>query len=190
MALGHVTRLFGVNDCGIYKMTADVAGSPPTYGSKFDVVGIKSLESTLDTDIKTLRGDNTLLAADAVLKDLKGKLGYAKMSFDVWAVVTTMTATDSGSTPNQKTTTTLSQNDVVANFKIEAQCKQVDYVGGDVHVLLHKCIPGNLAAGFSEEDYRDQEFDFQAFPVIGTPTGLPANSWMTIVGNETAVALV
>lgn len=186
----HVSRLFGVNDAAVYKLTADVSGSPPTYAAKVDAPGIKALEATLETTTKQLRGDNAFLAADAILSQVTGKLTYAKQALDLWAVLTTATVTDTGSSPNTVATFVVSQTTLPANFKIEAQSKQVDYIGGDVHVLLYKCVAGNLLAGFSEEDYREQSFDVTAMPLIGTITGGPANAWLGIIANETAVAIV
>lgn len=189
MALGHVTKVFGVNDMGVYKLTADVAGSAPTYASKVDVVGAKSLETTLETDTKQLRGDNTLLSADSVLKAISGKLGYAKHNFDVFAALTSALTTDAGTTPNQTSTLTITQTTLPSFFKVEAVSKQVDYVGGDIHIICYKCMPGNLLTGFQEEDYREQGNDFTAVPIIGTISGGPANAWMSIVGNETTAAI-
>ncbi len=189
MTLPHVTRNFGCNDGAVYKLNTDVSGTAPTYGTKVDVVGVKSLETTLATDTKTLRGDNTLLSADSVLKEISGKLEYAKHNFDVWTALTSALTTDSGTTPNQSSTMTITQTTLPAFFKTEVQSKQVDYVGGDIHVVLWKCMPGNLPTGFMEEDYRIQSTDFIAVPVIGTPATAPATAWMTITANETAVAI-
>lgn len=190
MALSHVSRVFGCNDAGVYKLSTDVSGTAPTYATKVDVVGVKSLETTMATDTKTLRGDNTLLSADSVLKEISGKLLYAKHNFDVWTALTSALTTDSGTTPNQASTMTITQTTLPSFFKTEVQSKQVDYVGGDIHVLLYKCMPGNLPTGFMEEDYRIQSTDFIAVPVIGTIASGPANAWMTIIANETAVAIV
>lgn len=189
MPLSHTTREFGINDCGIYKMVTDPSGAAPTYGTKIDVVGVKSLETTFDTKTQMLRGDNTLLAADSILDSVKGKLVYAKFNFDVWATMATASATDSGTTPNMKTTYTIALSDSTAQHKIEAQCKQVDFVGGDIHLTIWKTVPGSMMLGFAEEDYREQSYEFTAVPVIGTPSGFPAGSWFTVTANETAVAI-
>jgi len=190
VALAHQTRLFGVNDAAVYKLSTDPAGAPPTYAAKVDMVGVKSMELTLETDTKELRGDNSLLAADSVLKVLKGKVMYAKFNFDVWTALLTTTATDSGTTPNQKTIMTLAQTDTPVFGKLEAQSKQVDYVGGDMHYLCYKCMPGNFMAGFAEENYREQSFDFISVPLIGTIAGGPAAAWFSAVVNETSVSIV
>jgi hypothetical protein len=189
VALAHVTRVFGINDMGVFKLSTDVAATAPTYAAKVDVVGAKSMEATLATDTKQLRGDNTLLAADSVLKEISGKLDYAKHNFDVWAALSSALTTDSGTTPNQISTLTITQITAPAFFKVEGQCKQTDYIGGDVHVICYKCMPGNFMSGFSEEDYRMQSADFVAVPLIGTVAGGPANAWMSIIANETVVAI-
>lgn len=187
--LSHQSKLFGVNDAALFKMLTDPPAAPPTYSSKVDVVGVKSLTAQLSMAVKTLRGDNTLLAADAVFQEIKGDLKFAKFNFDALAAATTATVSDTVGPPGL-TKTTLSQFDLPANIKIEAQSKQVDYIGGDVHFILWKCIGTSFDAfGFNEEDYNTQGISYTAFPLIGTPTGFPANSWASAVANETAIAI-
>lgn len=191
MALAHQSRLFSVNDAAIYKLLTDPAGAPPTYASKTDVTGIQALTSNMEMDIKRLYGDNTLIAVNAVFRGVKGKLTFGKFNFDVMAASTSASASDSGSTPNQKTTLTLAQFDLPAAFKLEAQTKQVDYVGGDIHFLYWKSTAGSMDMfGFNNQDFNDQGMDFETEPLIGTPTGFPANAWVTAIANETQVALV
>ena len=190
MALSHNTKLFGIDDAGIYKVLTDPAGAPPTYAGKVDIIGAQSMEMTLATDTKELRGDNTLLAADSILKDLTGKMLYGKLNFDVWAAMTTMAVTDSGTTPTQRAVMSLAQSDSPQYAKVEGQSKHVDYIVGDVHLLVPKLIPANFLGGFADENYKLQEFAFTAVPLIGTVTGGPANLWLQFVANETAVAIV
>lgn len=190
MALSHVTKNFGIDDAKIYKLATDPSGAPPTYAAAVDIIGAQSMEMTLATDTKELRGDNTLLAADSVMKDLTGKVVYGKFNFDVWAQLTSLTASDSGSTPNQKTLMTMAATDVPAYAKVEAQSKHVDYVGGDLHFLVYKIIPTNFLAGFADQNYKLQEFGFSSVPLIGTIAGGPAQAWWSAVTNETSVAIV
>lgn len=187
--IGHTTKLFGVNDAAVYKLSTDASGSAPTYAAKVDVPGVQSVDAKLNMNTKTLRGDNTLLAADSVLQDISGTIHFAKHSFDVWAALTSALTTDGGTTPATTSTLTIGQGTLPAFFKLEAQSKQVDYVGGDVHILLYKCMPGTLPLGFNEEDYMKQSVDFTAVPLLGTITGSVAQTWMTLLGNETAVAI-
>lgn len=190
MALSHATKNYGIDDAGIYKLSTDPAGAPPTYATKVDIIGAQSMELTLATDTKELRGDNTLLAADSIIKDLTGKMLYGKWNFDVWAAMTSMSVTDSGVTPNQQSKMTMAATDTPAFAKIEAQSKHVDYVAGDLHFIVYKLIPANLLAGFADENYKIQEFSFTSMPLIGTIGGGPAQAWWSAITNETAVAIV
>jgi hypothetical protein len=190
MALSHATKVFGIDDAGIYKLSTDPAGAPPTYATKVDIIGAQSMEMTLATDTKELRGDNQLLAADSIIKDLTGKVLFGKFNFDVWAALSSMTASDSGVSPNQRTAMTMAQADVPAYAKVEVQSKHVDSVAGDLHFLVYKIIPMNFMGGLADENYRVQEFGFTSVPLIGTIGGGPVAAWWSAIANETAVAIV
>lgn len=191
MALSHSTRVFSVVDAAIAKLTSDAPGANPTYAASVNVVGVQAVTSTIGMDLKQLRGDNTLLAVDAVFKDVTGKVTYGKFNFDLVAATTSATATDSGVTPNQKTVITLAQFDLPSNWKLETQTKAVDYVGGDLHQVFWKAQQSSMDMfGTAQEDYKQQGMDFNPFPLLGTPTGFPANSWVSAIANETAVAIV
>lgn len=189
MALGHTTKVYGVVDCKIHQLSTDVAGTAPTYGSAVDVPGVKSMKTTLTMETKTLRGDNTLLSADSVLKDISGTVEFARFSFDIWAALTSALATDAGTTPNQTSTLTITQSTLPKFVKVETQSATADYVTGDLHQIVWKAMPGSIPLGNAEEDYEIQSFDFTAVPVIGTPASSPANTWMTFVANETAASV-
>jgi hypothetical protein len=180
-----------MNDAGISELLTDPSGAPATYSSKIDVIAVQALTSTMEMDVKQLRGDNTLQAVDALFKDIRGKITFGKFNTDVLLAATTAAATvDTGTTPNQKAVTTLAQFDLPSNWKLEAQSKQVDYVGGDVHFIYPKCIANSMDMfGFNQEDYNNQGMDFMAMPLIGSFGGV-ANAWAVAVANETAVALV
>lgn len=183
MALSHVTKVYGIKMAKIYKLTADVPGSPPTYGTGVQVVGAKELILTPEWDEKELRGDNTLLDADAVLTGLKGELKFGKLSLDVLNVLTGSTVTDTGVTPNQLSKYSLLSADKPSYFKIDAQAVDADPIAGDVHYVLWKCKCAALPLGLAEENYQAFSFSFVAMPVLGT--GL---NWMDISLNETAIA--
>src|SRR5215472_1085653 len=191
MPLSHVTKLYGVNDAAVYSLTTDPAGQPPTFGSKMDVPGVKSLTCQFGLDMKELRGDMTLLAADSVFKEVKGDLKYAKLSLDVLGVSVAGTVTDSGTTPAQKSIVTLSQTNLPQYYKTEGQSKQVDYIGGDVHFILFKCMPSTIdMTAFAQEDYQIQTLSYTAVPLVGTIASGPPNAWVQAIANETAAAIV
>lgn len=191
MTLARSSKLFSMNDAGISEMLTDPSGAPATYSSKIDIIAVQAISSTMEMDVHQLRGDNTLQAVDALFKDIKGKVIYGKFNTDVLLAATTAAATvDTGVTPNQKAVTTLAQFDLPSNWKLEAQSKQVDYVGGDMHFIYPKCIATTLDMfGFGQEDYNNQGMDFMAMPLIGSFGGV-ANAWAQAIANETAVAIV
>ena len=187
MALAHFTKVFGFADAKIYPLTADPVGGSPTYGAGIDVPGVKTLEISGTVETKKLRGDNTLLDVFSVLTDVTGKLGYAKLSLDLLAVWLGGSVVDAGSGSTETATWDLTGSSAVRNWKIEGKTPTdgVDLVGGDLHVVFHKCVLGSFPGmGFAEEDYQIPGLDFATTPLLGTGT-----KWMTVVLNETAAAI-
>lgn len=183
--LSHVTKVYAAKDAGIYKLLTDPAGAPTTYGSKFDVPGIKSIAVTRVYNGKELRGDNSLMDEESVLERITLKILYAKLAFDVENILGGHALTDSGTTPNQKVQMKVLPTDTINFWKLEAQCVSADSVGGDVHLIAYKGkITGNLDMGLAEEDYQLFGFEAACAPTIGTPL-----SWLDEIANETAVAI-
>jgi hypothetical protein len=185
VALVHFTKVFACKDARIYPLTADTGGAP-TYGTGVDVPGVKSLEISGDIDKKELRGDNTLLDVFSVLKNVNGKLGHAKLSLDMLATMLGSAVVDSGTTPNQKATWSLTSASAPKYWKVEAATPTdgVDFVGGDLHVLFFKAVLSSFPGmGLAEEDYQVPGIEF------GTVSAISNGKWMDVVANETAVAI-
>jgi hypothetical protein len=184
--LSHVTKVYASRDAAMYKLLTDPAGAPTTYGSKFDVPGIKSIAITKTYEGKELRGDNQLMDTESILKSITIKIAYAKLAFDIENILGGHAVTDSGTTPNQKVAMKVLPTDTINFWKLEAQCVSADSVGGDVHLIAYKCkITGNLDMGMAEEDFQLFGFEASCAPTIGTPL-----SWIDEVANETQVAIV
>lgn len=185
MALSHVTKVYAIKDAKIYKMLTDPAGGAYTYSSGVDVPGMKSCLVTRVYETKTLRGDYQLLDKQGILMDVTLKIAYAKLAFDVEAILFGSTVSDSGVTPNQKVTLATLPADQLNYWKLEASCVSADTPGGDVHLVAYKSIvTGNFDTGIPEEDYQLFGFEASAVPTIGTPL-----KWFDEVANETAVAI-
>lgn len=187
MPLAHSSKVYAVSDCKISKMTADAAGGSATYATAVDVPGIKSLEIGGDINSSELRGDNARLDQVSTLGGVTVSVSHAKVSLDVLAVLLGSTAADSGTTPNMKSTLTLAQADTPQYFKIEGATPSngSDFVGGDVHFVLYKCIITSFPElGLAEEDYRIVSFDAVAVPQLAT-----GNKIMDVVFNETAASI-
>lgn len=187
MALVHFSKLFAVEDAQIAKLLTDPAGGTETYGPLIDVPGIKQVTLSGTVESKELRGDNALLDVNSVLKSLTLGITNAKISLDVEAVLIGGTVADSGLTPNQKVTHDLSGTDSPNYFKFIAKspANGSDFVGGDVHITLWKCIVSGLPdSGFAEEDYKIVGFNAATSPLLST-----GRKWRRIVFNETAAAI-
>lgn len=190
MTLSHVTKVYGIKDCKIAKMTADPAGGSATYAASVDIPGVVSVALTQAMANKLLKGDNTLLDADVTVSDpWTGKLIFSKLGFDVEAVLFGATVVDAGTTPNQ--TVTLTQSGGTATtpsvpnyFRLEGIAANSDLIGGDLHMTWFKCKISGGTAGFAEEDYMKADFDMIAIPRLSD------GQWMTRVLNETATAAV
>lgn len=189
MPISHVSKVFAVEDCKISPMTADPAGGTTTYGTAIDVPGIKSIEVKGTIETKTLRGDNTLLDADAVLTEVTLTVTHAKLSLDVLsAFFVDAPVVDSGTAPNEVATWSLTgDNSRLAPFKLEGKTPTggTDEIDGDGHLVFAKCILSSFPdMGLPEEDYATASFETTCFPALGD--GVP---WMDVLLNETATAI-
>lgn len=187
MPVSHVTKVFGVNDAKIAKLTADPAAGAATYAAIIDVPGIKSV--TIEGDVNTvdLRGDHSLLDSDATLQNITLSFEYAKLSLDALAVWLGGTVSDSGVTPNMLANLALLGTDtLLANYwKFEAKTVSADVVGGDVRLILYKCkLTSFPQLGTAEEDYLTFSVDARAIPRLAD------NKWIDIQVRETTAALV
>lgn len=187
MPLAHFSKAFGTEDAKITPLTADPSGGTATYGTAVDVPAIKSVEMSGAVNTVELRGDNTLLDSNTTLTGISATVNAGKLSLDVLKNAIGGTVTDSGTTPNQKSTYDLAATDSLGYFKVEARTPATgsDFIGGDVHFVLHKCIANGFPdMGLAEEDYRFTSFGVAAVPLLAT-----GRKWISIVLNETTAAI-
>jgi hypothetical protein len=188
VAIAHFSKVFAFQDAKVYPLLTDPPGGAATYGTGIDVPGVQALEISGDVETKELRGDNALLDVFAILKNVKGKLGYAKLSLDLFAAWLGGAVVDAGSGSTETATWDLTGDSTVKNWKIEGKTPTdgVDLIGGDLHVVFHKAVLGSFpGAGLAMEDYQLQSVDFATTPLLAT-----GKKWMTVVLNETASAIV
>lgn len=186
MPLSHVTKVFGVNDAKIAKLTADPAGGTATYGSSVDVPGIKSVTISGEINTVDLRGDHSLLDSDSTLQNITLTFEYAKLSLDALVVWLGGTVTDSGTTPDQIAKLALLGTDTLLanNWKFEAKTVSADTVGGDVHLVLYKCkLTSFPELGTAEEDYLTFTVEARAVPRLADA------KWIDVEARETIAAL-
>lgn len=188
MPISRVTKLYSVQDAKISALTADPTGGSPTYGTPIDVPGIQEMSISGEIEVKTLRGDNSKLATNSALSSVEVAVTHAKLSLDVLVAILGGTATDTGTTPAQKSTWDLTgATATFPPFKLEGVTPPngVDIVGGDLHWVLHKLTLSAFPdLGFANEDFRVVSFTAQADPLLSN------GKLLTAVLNETAAAIV
>lgn len=186
MPLSHVSKVYAVKDAKVRKITADPAGGTTTKSASIDVPGIKSVTIAGDITTAELRGDNTRLDYKASLGGVSVTFEYAKMSLDVLGVLLGGAVADAGTTPNQTATFGLTgENATFSYFEFEAQAAEGDTIGGDVTILLYKCVLSSFpeGIGMAEEDYVTFSMEAQALPRLSD------GKWLDVVLRETAAAL-
>lgn len=187
MPLSHETKAFAVSDCKIAKLLTDPAGGSATYGTLTDVPGIKEVTVSGEVNSVSLRGDNTELDRNTSITGRTLTVSHAKVSLDVLAILLgTATTADTGVTPNQVATLTMSNTDTPNYFRLVAKTPTggADSPTGDVHYSFDKCIITSFPdLGLAEEDYRIVSFEAAAIPLVSTGRA------MRIIANETAAVL-
>ncbi|MFJ5675037.1 phage tail protein [Streptomyces sp. NPDC093097] len=186
MPLSPITKVYGVKDAKISRLTADPAGGAATYDVPIDVPGIKSFEISGDIETKKLRGDNGPLATNSAISGITVKVEHAKLSLAALAAITGGTTTSTGTTPAQTSTYSLTGSSTLPSFKLEGvtPANGTDIIGGDLHWVLYCCTLSKFPeVGFADEDFRTVSFEADADPLISS------GKWLDAVINETAVAI-
>lgn len=186
MALSRVSKLFGVKDAKISKMTSDPSGGPTVYSTAVDVPGIRTVSISGDVNTAELRGDQVLLDSDASLNNITVAFEYAKISLDVFVAVLGGAVADASPGAGLQTTTwSLLGTDTLFNpFKFEAQVVSVDTPGGDAHLVLYKCRLASFPDMGTELD------DYQTFSIDATASPrLSDAKWIDVKLQETASAI-
>lgn len=184
--VGHITKVFAVQDCKISPLTADPATGSPTYGTAIDVPGIQTVAISGDMDTKTLTGDNKTLDSVSTLTGVTVKIENAKISLDVLAALFGGEVTDDTTGDTAIASWDLLGSSTPQYFKLECKTPSngADPVGGDVHFVLHKV---SLSAfpdlGNANEDYATTGFSGAALPLLSN------DKWISVVINATATTI-
>lgn len=180
MSVPTETKILGINDAKIFKLTTDNATSL-IYEAAVDIPGVRSLKVTPNFIEKELRGDEAILDTYTKLDSIEWSFENAILSLGALAILLGGTVTAGGVTPNRRQTYTLTKNDVPAYFKLEAKA---DYTSaGDIHVVLYKCKAGKVDYELKGEDYAVVSASGKA---IGT---VKDGKVKDVVINETATAI-
>lgn len=184
MPISRISKVFAVKDAKIAPLLTDPASGSATYGASIDVPGIKVVSISGSIESKTLRGDNRLLDSDSVITEVTVSIEYAKLSLDVLSALMGGAVVDSGTTPAQLSTWSLTADSKPMPFKLEAVSVSADTIGGDVLFRLPKVSLSSFPdLGLEEEDYK-------TFSVEGAASPLNSGGkWVDVVLRETAAVL-
>ena len=151
MPLNDTTGTYGVRDCRIIPIIADVLEGV-TYGSIIDIVGIQSIDFNPVFIDDELLGDDDVLDVFSKIKNWEFSLKYGKLSFNALATFTGGVVSDAGSTPNQIKTFSQMKNDIPGYFKlIGKSAYSTDNPNGDLHIVFYKCKITDLGNTFPDK---------------------------------------
>ena len=183
MALQHYTVLKGIEDAGIYALTADTV-SALTYGAKVDITGIEEITITMESESSEIKGDDVVIDSRGKIQKATVKVRAARFDLDVWGKVFGSSTVDAGTTPNQTATLTISGSDTPPKFKIAGRCRQVDAGIADVHFTIFKCsYTGGGEVSLQTDEYAELNFEADAVVTINN------NKIVEVIEHETLTAL-
>lgn len=184
-ALSRVSKWKDLNDVKVYPLTADPAGGSPTYGTGVDIPGILRLNISPDVAEQKLLGDGKVLATDTKITSMAVDFEHSKVSLDAAKIMIGGTVTDTGTTPNQKTTFAHKGADVGQEFKLEGKISSPDLGIGSITLILYRIKIGKYTLGA-----QDSNGGYVTISASGTAMALLSNDNMfDIVENETAADL-
>jgi hypothetical protein len=165
------THVFGAQHAEIAELLTDDAETGPTYGTAFDVPGLKSISVSPSSNSVELRGDNQLLAKETVLQTVEITLEFAKWDARIYALLTgsTLTETYSGEVGytgeyfvNYTTGSTPSMFSLTANAAGATS-------GATVSIYFPKLQITNIPdmIGLAEEDFKTVTVTCEAIPTAG-----------------------
>jgi hypothetical protein len=182
MALGTKTKLMELRDAKIAQMLTDT-DTAPTYATAIDLDGVTKITVTPKVETKKLPGDSVLKDIYQKVTEVELDIECSIFSLDVYKLAMGGTISETGTTPNQKTTYSLNENSASPGyFKIEGQWTYAGEGIGDAHVVIYKCKATEPPA----LEVSDASGDFGKMKIKAI--GIPADSngsWYDVVLNET-----
>ncbi len=181
MPLAKESVILGINDAKIFPITVDDS-TTLTYGTAVDVPGITSLKLTPTFVEKQLKGDESVIDTYAKLEQIDWSIEHGVISLDALAIMIGGKVTESGETPSQTQTFTLTKDDLPQYFKLEAKCDYADV--GDAHFVLYKCKCTSFDYTLQGEEYATISASGKAIPTM------KGGKVKDIIFNETAADIV
>jgi len=161
------THVFGAQHAEIAELLTDTPLGA-TYGTPFDVPGLKSVSVSTTSDSKELRGDNQLLAKETVVQNIEVTLEFAKWDARVFALITGATLTEN---LDESYSVSMGANATPKEFSLLARSASATGTGTAVSISFPKLKITNLPdmIGLAEEDFKTVSVTCEAIP---TATGV------------------
>jgi hypothetical protein len=162
------THVFGAQHAEISALLTDTA-SGPTYGTPFDVPGLKSVSVSPSSNSVELRGDNQLLVKETTLQSVEITLEFAKWDARIFALLTGSDLDISGDAYSVTYTTASTP----ALFSLRANAAGATD-GATVEIFFPKLKITNIPdmLGLVEEDFKTVTVTCEAIPTA-------AGEWMS-----------
>jgi hypothetical protein len=185
LASQGITKVYAVQHAQIAALTADAAGSDPTFGEWFDIPGIKSFKITGSMETKSLRGDNRLIDSQSVLTAVTASFEHAKLSLMALKVMLGGAAPASDTDPYAGMGWQLPITAFPQPFGMRVASAAQDLPGGAVLFSMTRCSLSKFPEfGAAEEDYQTVSAEININPPVGSGDWLA----VTIVDSYTAPA--
>ena len=169
MALTTTSGLFGVQDCQIAPITADIAGSAVTYSTALDVPGIKTIKTDLNVKTVDNRGDEAILDTEENIEYMDVSWENAEVPLDVLAAINGGTVTNSGTAGTEKNAYLFAGAQTSGYFKLLVKPKRGYTEAGVKDVLLEIFkVRGTLNVTLVGESYATVSFKGKGIRTKGT----------------------
>jgi hypothetical protein len=133
-------KMMELADAKMTKMLTDPAGGSPTYdATSVDIGGILKITVSPKAETKKLPGDGKTLDTYTRITEVELDCEASLLSFDAYKLLIGGSVADSGTTPNQKATWSLTSATATPPWiKIEGQWLYAGDGLGDAHFILYK----------------------------------------------------
>lgn len=169
MALTTTSGLFGVQDCQIAPITADVTGSAVTYGTLLDVPGIKTLKTDLNVKTVDNRGDEAILDTEENVEYMDVSWENAEVPLAVLAAINGGAVTASGTAETEKQAYLFAGAQTSGYFKLCVKPKRGYTDAGVKDALLEIFkVRGTLNVTLVGENYATVSFKGKGIRTKGT----------------------
>lgn len=159
------THVFGAADASIATVaTEDPITQTITYDTAVDVPGLKNVTVNVSTDVKELRGDNTLLAKESVVQNVEVELEFAKWDATIYAALTGSQLVDSS---NGYSFAVNSAN-IPKPFALRALSVSTSESGSQAEIYFPKLRIANIPdmLGLVEEDFKTVSITCEVIPTF------------------------